>query len=162
MEPSGPRPAEPHPLVALVGEAVWHVSAGGVTWPEFVLVLGGELPREVRLRNARQPARFRRSHGTHELLVACGWTLLVQDEALADATSARAHARSIRGLRGARVVAVDVASNDGVELRFDDGRRLVVCPGSEPVPMLGAPAWEAWLPCGEVAARPRAPTSPSC
>lgn len=130
------------PWSELAGKRCWHVSAGGVTAPSFLLVLGAQVPRAEPLRNESQPPNFRHNRGSVELLVWCSWRLQTPERVLASSDQETEGVIVLKRLIDTEVVAVKrwPPASD-LQLDFSDGRTLMVfCDRVE------AENWELWIP----------------
>ena len=103
----------------LVGQTVWHVSAGGVSWPSLELALGERVRRAKPLASMRQPEEYRTYRGSFELMIVCAWRLQRGAEVRLGSRGDEYGIEHLDALVGARVVGVIC---DG----FDSGDELIV------------------------------------
>lgn len=145
----------PESCQELVGKKCWHVSAGGVTSPSFVLVLGEKVPRPVPLKNQAQPVDFRENRGSVELLVWCSWRLNSQAEVVASSSQDPCFDLKLRELVGSRVESVDcVPPFWDLSVRFSNSIELQVFSNNVISEESALENWELWLPLGVTSVGP--------
>ena len=113
-------------LKKMLDRACWHVSAGGSTWPSFVLVMGDKVRRMSPLKNPAQPEDYRQFRGSLELLVWSSWRLQTRTEVLATSDQDDDVVGQLESLNGIKIVGVSY-SEPAWDLRIDfaDGRELL-------------------------------------
>jgi hypothetical protein len=132
---------------ALVGQRCWYVSAGGVTWPSFVLVCGEMIARDMPLRNQVHPDTFRNYRGSVELLVWCSWRLQTDAAVLASSRDDEPCARTLDQLVGATVSRASCSSPAwDLELAFSNGLTIEVFADSHGPDASPSRNWELWVP----------------
>jgi hypothetical protein len=140
---------------ALVGQRCWYVSAGGATWPSFVLVCGEMVVRDTPLRNQLHPDSFRNHRGSVELLVWCSWRLQTDATVLASSRDDEARARTLDQLVGATVRRVTCSAPAwDLELTLSSGVALAVFADNHGPDASPSRNWELWLPGACVQAGP--------
>ena len=149
-----------HPIVAstaLIGKGCWYVSAGGVTAPSFMLVLGGKIPRPTPLKNPAQSMDFRSYRGSVELLVWCSWRLQRGAEVLASSAQERVGLSALDGVIDSTIVEAFCSPPAwDLRLHFSNNLEIVVfCDQVEPGASI-AQNWELWTPQGYVGTGPGA------
>lgn len=132
-------------LKVMIGEACWHVSAGGATAPSFLLVMGDKVPRSRVLANPNQPDAFRRYRGSIELLVWSSWRLQTDANVLATSDQGETGVRALTSLTGAKVTAVSYAA-PAWDLRIDFSNGQTIATFSDHVEPDASIAenWEFW------------------
>jgi hypothetical protein len=131
----------------LIGQVCWYVSAGGVTWPSFVLVCGDLLPRHTPLENQEHPEQFRNNRGSYELLVWCSWRLQTDSAVLATSDEGTASSRLLGALTGAAVTdAICSAPAWDLMLSFSNGMAIQVFCDNHGTDPSASQTWELWVP----------------
>ena len=111
----------------LVGEKCWHVSAGGVTAPSFLLAFGERILRARVLKNKAQPVIYRKFRGSLELLVWCTWRLQTEKSVIGSSDQGELGIVELRKLLGAEVADVKCQPPAwDLCVEFVDGRTLMV------------------------------------
>lgn len=129
----------------MIGEACWHVSAGGPTAPSFLLVMGGRIPRPEPLKNPHQPDAFRHNRGTVELLVWSSWRQQNRTDVLATSDQGESGLDRLRSLAGATVTTVScLAPAWDLNIHFSDGTELVTFSDHLEPDASVAMNWELW------------------
>lgn len=142
-------------IKTIVGQRCWYVSAGGVTWPSFVLVLGSMVPREQPLRNPEHTDLFRKHRGSIELLVWSSWRLQSKSAVVVSSKSEKASAAQLDSLLGATVSDADCLPPAwDLSLLFSNGLALQVFADNQGPNASPSQNWELWLPGTYVAAGP--------
>ncbi|WP_428267760.1 hypothetical protein [Haliangium sp.] len=142
-------------LDSMVGEVCWHVSAGGVTSPSFVLAMGAKVPRTRPLKNPAQPEEFRLNRGSVELLVWSSWRLQDNDDVLATSDQCANGVAKLKSLIGLTLEAVRCAPPAwDLWLEYSSGRQLVTFSDHlEPGASI-ASNWELWIAGTHIIAGP--------
>lgn len=114
-------------LDELVDQTCWHVSAGGVTWPSFMLALGKKIPRSIPLKNEAQPLVFRENDPSVSLLIWCSWRLELASGMLGSSDGGPASESLLGQLTGktVRIVERSEPAHD-LTVLFDDLTRLKI------------------------------------
>jgi hypothetical protein len=132
-------------LRKIIGAACWHISAGGVTAPSFILVMGDKIPRAAPLRNPSQPDDFKSFRGSIELLVWSSWRLQTKVDVLATSDQGEAGLPQLDSLVGVPVVDVVYYQPAwDLRIRFADGRELVTFSDHLGPQASIAENWEFW------------------
>lgn len=139
----------------LVGQRCWYISAGGVTAPSFVVVMGNRVTRERPLANKHHPQEFRENRGSVELLVWCSWRLQRGREVLASSDQGQFGLATVKGIVGAVVdEATCIPPAWDLTVRLSNGLELqVFCDHVEPNAS-ASQNWELWYPGGYACAGP--------
>jgi len=112
-------------LRGIIGQTIWHVNAGGVTWPSFSLALGGKVPRQRPLKNPAVSDEFRENAGEMAFLVWSTWRLEMEDEIVATSAQSDLAASKLEELKGLSVEEVVCISPAwDVVVRFSNARIL--------------------------------------
>lgn len=137
----------PEALNMILGQSLWHVSAGGPTAPSFLLVMGDRVPRERGLTNPNQADAFRRFRGSLELLVWSSWRLQTDAVVLASSDQGEVGLERVTSLVGTTVTAIACAAPAwDLRLEFSNGQTIVTFSDHvEPNASIGQ-NWEFWSP----------------
>ena len=137
-----------HIISALKGQSCWHVSAGGSTWPTFLLACGEKIPRERELSNLAQAFEYRQNRGSVELLVWCSWRLELGLLFTASSSTEEDSSRpNLEGLIGRSVVNVTCDCSFGdLKIDFSEGQRLSIFCDILANKDNSLPNWELWEP----------------
>jgi hypothetical protein len=119
------------------GKKCWHITVGGVTFPNFTLALGRKIKRESPLQNPKQSKQFRNYEGELSFFVRCSWRLEHGQSMIASSDDEEADgSKGLRKILGKVLVGVKVEPPAwDLELTFSDGWRLkIFCDRSDSEP----------------------------
>jgi hypothetical protein len=133
-------------LQRIVAASCWHVSAGGVTAPSFLLAFGARIPRSFPLNSPFQPEEFRQYRGEMELLVWSSWRLQTVTDILASSDQGDIGLVRLPTLIGLSVVEVSAAPPAwDLFLEFSNGIRLLTFSDHVSPDASIDQNWELWV-----------------
>lgn len=132
---------------SLIGQRCWYVSAGGVTWPSFVLVCGDMIARELPLSNPAHPEPFKSNRGSVELLIWCSWRLQTDSRVLASSDEAESGAKALIALVGTTLTEARCSAPAwDLALAFSSGLAIQVFADNHGPEPTASQNWELWVP----------------